>query len=444
MGRLIRRALWMSRVGFAALVGLVIRQSRRALGKPPRIWRGMNGLHLIKWPVLVDRSAGFESRSFIFTTKPGALFEDEDFDVVCDSRGWLRENWHWHGLIDLLIRGDIRVAFFDSLFFSPGEWRSNTWALKLIRAVGIKTIMVPHGMDVFYRDDRVTRYDWVQRAQCDYPDWDLRSHANVAVRRTQLWCKFADLVVGADSTCCRFLPRRDVTFKWFPVDCQTLTPASTETTSFPVVIHAPQHRAIKGTDYLLEAAAKLDSLGIRMELRLVEGVARSEALRLYEQADIIADQFCMGAFGMFALEALALGKPVLTYLDQQTLGDRVFNLPLVNANPDNLDRVLAVLLEVPELRLRLGRAGRAAVERYQSIAALAEVWAQLYHHVWWGKPLELEKTRHFSPERKPRSFTENPASSDFWPIAVEDLMPQIWAALEKLQSSPVSEQACCV
>jgi len=184
-------------------------------------------------------------------------------------------------------------------------------------------------------------------------------------------------------------------------------------------------------------------LGIPMKLCLVEKVARSEALRLYAQADIIADQFCMGAYGMFALEGLALGKTVLTYLDQQTLGDPVFNLPIVNTNPDNLDRVLAVLLQVPELRLRLGRAGRAAVERYQSIGALAEVWTQLYQHVWLGKPLQLEKTRHFSPEREPRSFTENPASIDFWPVPVEDLMPQIRAALEKMQT-PLNEQACCV
>jgi len=390
---------------------------------------------------MVDRHAGFESRSFIFTTKPGALFDDEDFDVVCDQRGWRKQDWHWRGLIDLLMRGDIRVAFFDSLFFSLGEWPANTWALKLISFVGIKTIMVPHGMDIFYRDGRVTRYDWVQRAQCDYPDWDLDSHRTIALQRTRLWCQTADVVIDADSTCGRFLPRRDVSFKWFPVDCQNLLTVDNDTLRCPVVIHAPQHRAIKGTDYLLEAAAKLDSIGISMELRLVEKVARSEALKLYSQADIIADQFCMGAFGMFALEGLALGKPVLTYLDQQTLSDPVFNLPIVNTNPDNLERVLAVLLQVPELRLRLGRAGRAAVERYQSIGALAEVWSQLYRHVWWGEPLQLEKTRHFSNERGSRSFNENPGCVEFWPVPVEDLMPQIRVALERLGQPAFSEPA---
>jgi glycosyltransferase involved in cell wall biosynthesis len=301
-----------------------------------------------------------------------------------------------------------------------------------VRLVGIKTIMVPHGMDVFYRDKRVTRYDWIGRAQRDYPDWNLTEHRSFAAKRTRLWSRNAAIVVGFNSPCYRFLPQRDVNFTWFPVDCDSLRPTRTKMKGTPVLMHAPQHRAIKGTDYLLGASARLKSCGVPVELRLIESVPRNEALQVYAEADIIADQFCMGAYGMFALEGLALWKTVLTYLDQETLGDPVFDLPIVNANPDNLERVLAVLLQVPELRLRIGRAGRAAVERYQSIDALAEVWTQLYRHVWWGEPLELEKTRHFSPERKPRSFTEDPARSDFWPVPVDDLMPEIHGALQKV------------
>jgi hypothetical protein len=443
MQRIARLGFWSLRVVCTALVGWVVRRVRRFLRRPPRVWRGMDGLHLIKWPVLADRHAGFPSRSFISSTRPTAysLFLDEDFDVVCDTRGWRKEDWHWHGLTDLLLRADIRVAFFDSLFFPLAAWRTNEWAMWLVHLVGIKTIMVPHCMDIFYRDQRITRYDWVARAQHDYPAWDLREHRALAMRRTQLWCQFADIVVGADSTCNRFLPRRDVNFKWFPVDCEELRPTDTTGNQYPVVIHAPQHRAIKGTDYLLEATARLESRGFNVDLRLIEKVPRNEALLLYSQADIIADQFCMGAYGMFALEGLALGKTVLTYLDQEHLGDPVFNLPIVNTNPDNLEQVLAVLLQVPELRGRIGKAGREAVERYQSIDALAEVWTQLYHHVWWGQPLELEKTRHFSRDREPRSFTEDPAHSTFWPVPVDDLMTEIHAALKKVAVAQREEVA---
>src|SRR5262249_37024886 len=434
MHNLVHRCLWVSLVLCAAPLGLVIRWVRRLRRRPPRIWRGMNGLHLIKWPVMVDRRSGFPSRSFITTTKPGHLFEDEDFDVVCDAKGWRRDDWHWRGLIDLLLRGDIRVAFFDSLFFSVQSWKINALTLRLIRFVGIRTIMVPHGMDILYRHRRLSRYDWVGRAQQDYPDWDLANHSHVARQRTLLWCRNARLIVGANSPCFPFLPRRDVSFLWFPVDCEALRPMTQSSGNWPpVVIHAPQHRSIKGTDHLLDALERIKASGIAVELRMLERVARAEALVRYAEADIIADQFCMGAYGMFALEGLALGKTVLTYLDQEPLSDPVFELPVVNANPDNVDRVLAVLLQVPELRSRLGSAGREAVQRYQSIDALAEVWEQLYRHVWWGEALRLETTRHFSIDRKPRSFSEDPAHSDFWPVPVDDLMDEIVSALERVR-----------
>jgi hypothetical protein len=72
---------------------------------------------------------------------------------------------------------------------------------------------------------------------------------------------------------------------------------------------------------------------------------------------------------------------------------------------------------------------------------LAEVWAQLYRPVWWGEPLRLEQTRHVSPERKPRSFTEDLAHRDFWPVPVDDLLPEIHAALERLATAARSELA---
>ncbi len=231
-------------------------------------------------------------------------------------------------------------------------------------------------------------------------------------------------------------------FKYFPIDCDALRPADGDVTnSPPVVIHAPNHRLIKGTDHLLDAIGRLQCAGVPCKLELLERVPREEALHHYRESDIIADQFCSGAFGVFAVEGLALGKPVLTYLDQEHLGDPVFNLPIVNTNPENLVAVLAVLLQLPALRKRLGQAGRAAVERYQSVPALAEVWGRIYGHVWWGEPLSLEMTKHFSPERKARSFTEDPSCAEFWPVPVADLMPEIRAALSKIDTAARNETA---
>jgi glycosyltransferase involved in cell wall biosynthesis len=338
----------------------------------------------------------------------------------------------WRALADLLRHGDVFVAYFDSHFFHPTQRRLNGAALRALRLLGVRIVACAYGGDVVHRSRLATRFDWIEREQRDYPDWDLTAQAEVARARIALFCRHARLVLPGDSVMRRFLPRADVFFRYFPVDTEALRPhVPTVAVDRPLVVHAPNHRLVKGTDLLLLALERLRSRGLGFELRLVERVPRDEALALYAQADVIADQFCMGSFGLFAVEGLALGKPVLTYLDQETLGDPVFDLPLLNAHQDNLDAVLAVLLQVGELRARLGRAGRSAVERYQSIPALAEVWGRLLAHVWRGAPLRLETTRHFEAARRPRSFCEDPARPEFWPVPVGDLWPAITAALAR-------------
>ncbi|MGH9763641.1 MAG: glycosyltransferase, partial [Blastocatellia bacterium] len=273
------------------------------------------------------------------------------------------------------------------------------------------------------------RYDWITRLQKDYPHWDIKGRSADTGRRVALFCKYADFVCNGDSSIDRMMPRRDLLFKYFPVDCREIQARHSAANSIPVVVHAPQHRWVKGTDFLIDAADCLRRKGFEFELKLIERVPHREALALYARADILADQFCIGAWGAFAQEGMALGKPVLTYLDQEHLADPAFNLPLVNTNPENLEQVLAVLIRVPELRERLGTAGRASVERYQSLEAIGQVWGHIYRHVWWGSPLELENTEHFSPSRTARSFTEDPADAAFWPVPVDDLLPVIRDAL---------------
>jgi len=51
--------------------------------------------------------------------------------------------------------------------------------------------------------------------------------------------------------------------------------------------------------------------------------------------------------------------------------------------------------------------------------------------LWWGVPLALDTTRHFSTDRHARFFSEDPSRAEFWPVPVEDLLPDIVAAIEE-------------
>ncbi len=112
------------------------------------------------------------------------------------------------------------------------------------------------------------------------------------------------------------LPRVDGMFH-YPFDTDEWSPAQSQDDGVITVVHAPNHRHYKGTRYLEDAVERCRGRGCGIELVLVEGLRNDEARKVYERADVIADQFLIGAYAMFALEGMALGKPVLCYLRER-------------------------------------------------------------------------------------------------------------------------------
>ncbi|HEV7765977.1 MAG TPA: glycosyltransferase [Thermoanaerobaculia bacterium] len=431
---MLRHVRWVTLVLGAAFAGAVVRIVRRLLRCTPRIWHGFTPLHATAWMVQAERKAGFPSISVTINTRATryALVRREDFDVVFENEADRWDDVHWLTLIHLLRNADIWNAYFDCLFFKQNEHWKNKVVFRLIRLAGIRIVVQPHGSDLMYTGNDRSRYRWTERAQLDYPNWDLAAYREVVESRIALFDRFASFILAGDKLYEPLFPRFDLSFHTVPVDTQQLVPADAPMRAVPVIIHAPNHRNIKGTAELLAALEYLKERGFPFELRLIEGVPRHEALQMYGDADIIADQFIMGAFGIFALEGMALGKPVLTYLDEPHLQDSTYSHPLVNTTLENMTRVLAVLHAVPELRRRIGLASRASVERYQSFAALAEVWTRIYRHVWWRQPLDLESTAPYDPRRPTRALAEDPTDPAFWPVPVDDLMQEIRAAVDRV------------
>jgi hypothetical protein len=145
----------------------------------------------------------------------------------------------------------------------------------------------------------------------------------------------------------------------------------------PLVVHAPSNRGKKGTMHVIEACAQLP-----VELDVVEGVPHEEARERYARADIVVDQLNAGWHGVFALEAMALGKPVVSHLkpdvverSAEAFGVRV---PIVPATAETLVAALTPLVEDVSRRRELGAAGRAYVEQVHDIAVVADRLLDIY------------------------------------------------------------------
>jgi glycosyltransferase involved in cell wall biosynthesis len=145
----------------------------------------------------------------------------------------------------------------------------------------------------------------------------------------------------------------------------------------PLVVHAPSDPEKKGTRHVIAACEQLP-----VDLDVVHGVRHEEAVERFKRADIVVDQMHYLWHGVFAIECMAYGKPVITHLDAEAVEqtEQAFGLkvPIVTARPDDLVAKLRPLVESFERRRRLGEEGRAYVERVHDIDKVAGRFIEIY------------------------------------------------------------------
>jgi glycosyltransferase involved in cell wall biosynthesis len=127
-----------------------------------------------------------------------------------------------------------------------------------------------------------------------------------------------------------------------------------------VVVHAPTDIDIKGTSFVIDAVEELRTQGLPIRLDLVEGATRDQVLGRIRAGHVLVDQLLVGWYGAVAVEAMAVGRPVLCYVREDAAEDNPFGaeLPIVRTNVDNLVENLRRVVEDRDLRATLGAAGR--------------------------------------------------------------------------------------
>ena len=147
----------------------------------------------------------------------------------------------------------------------------------------------------------------------------------------------------------------------------------------PLVVHAPSKPLIKGTDLIEPALHRLADAGL-IEYRRVVGVPSEKMPELYGEADIVLDQFRLGSYGVTAIEAMAAGCVVLGHITEATretvLQESGLELPIVEATPDTIERVITELVTDRGRIHRLTAAGEEFVREVHSGKASARVLSE--------------------------------------------------------------------
>jgi glycosyltransferase involved in cell wall biosynthesis len=284
------------------------------------------------------RARGIEAQLVVFNRY--ALHPEADVDLERSGGLARQQARQWRAFARLAPKTDI-FHFYFGLTLLPKSVQ-----FPLLRALGKRSVMHFLGSDI--RGKSPAELAWAQRAGAR--------------------------VVGSYDAI-RWVPDAQV----IPpgIDVHAIDPAPPSDRERPVVLHAPSSRTRKGTEQVIAVCAALD-----VELEIVEGLDHREAFERYRRADVIVDQLNAGWYGVFAIEALALGKPVVTFLHDEAVRrtEEAFGVkvPIVSATKETLADALRPLVESAEERRRIGRASRAYAEEVHDLERMTDRLLELY------------------------------------------------------------------
>lgn len=384
------------------------------------------------------REAGWKSKTLM--SGHYAINKRSDFDLYFDD---LVPRWVWPPLLRralapyVALLYVVRNASVIHIPFSGGPLgRTPLWRLEasLLRWAGIRVVVIAYGSDA-YMYSRVPDPSLRHALLWSYPG-AAREEGRIAAR-VGYWTRHADVVLSG--TQIEGIGRWDVTMpNWIFIDTRAWHPSEKYSQhngwDGPVkVIHTPNHRGFKGTEFLVHAVEELRAEGLQIELVLLEKVSNDTVREVMATADILAEQLIIG-YGMSALEGMASGLTVLSNLDNE-MTFRIYRrysflneCPIVSTSPENIKRNLRVLVTNPELRLQLGIAGREYVEKYHSFAAAQHLFGMIYQRILDGRQVDLMSLFHPLTSSSTRPVIRHPL--------IESQIPERYWRTESSSQAP--------
>jgi hypothetical protein len=368
--------------------GLALRAARpivRLLTRSPRkgvrrsLWAGTPILTL---PVKAkaERMLGVQADTLVYQT----YYITSDFKY--DLSKWNRGPAAWRAmLLPLLVLlwaalKYQRFHFFCDRGLLPGErFEFREDELAFLRSLGKEVFFYTYGADVRTRQKTLALGEPNCCTSCPEPGRFCVCDDEVGAKQLATLSRYATRLFALGDMVHYTPGSRNDLFFW-PLDLSKEDgrryeprypdPGATD----PVrIVHAPNHQGFKGTTHLVAAVKRLQDRGVPVELQMVERVPNREALEIYRGADIVFDQCLIGFHGYFALEAMAMGKPVVVFL-RDPKNDLLApdECPMVNVHPETVESVLEELAGNRARLHELGRQGRRYIERHYTVEAFAE------------------------------------------------------------------------
>ncbi len=271
-----------------------------------------------------------------------------------------------------LIHYDIFHFFWGVSLWS--FWRFHLLDLPILKMFKKKIIVHYRGRDII--NDKYFEYlmnkaqgKLVKPVPISRPD---------QIKKKEKWGKYADIVLVSTpnlfevTTNALLCPQAIDLSYWTSI----MTPHVGEKHNIKIV-HAPTHRHTKGTEIIIDAVESLKARGFNVELILLENMHHTRIKEIYEECDFGIDQLLIGWYGKVSVELMAMGKPVVCYINTDYLKYRP-DLPIVNANINTLEKVLENLIQNTALRKEIGERSREYVLKYHDVEKVVDQLFEIY------------------------------------------------------------------
>jgi glycosyltransferase involved in cell wall biosynthesis len=285
------------------------------------------------------RRKGIDVRLVVFNTQPAHPEADENLHLP-GGPAWRRQAVQFRALAKLLPSTDV-FHFYFGLTLVPKRIQ-----FPILKAARKKSVFHFVGSDIRGKSPDELSYG-----------------------------RLADAQIVGSYDAARWIPEAEVVPPG--IDLSAIEPVPPRADGPVRVAHAALSRRRKGTELVVAAC---DELGL--DLDVIENVRHDEVGPRLAWADIVVDQLNSGWYGLFAIEAMAYGKPVVGYIHDEaatrTAAAFGVDVPIVRTTKEALATDLRTLARSDEERRSRGAAGRAYAERVHDADKMADRLIDIY------------------------------------------------------------------
>ncbi|MFO7526774.1 MAG: hypothetical protein R6W68_15075 [Ignavibacteriaceae bacterium] len=280
--------------------------------------------------------------------------------------------------IFFLLKIALKYKYF--IFIQRGGLLTNYKDIRFLKLIGKKTAIVFAGCDI-RMPEKVAEFKWNPCSNCTV-DYQTMVNCDIAKKKNELKSieKYFDFIFSPDE-CAGFIKRKYYSH-YFPVDFEYIAKYKVknikDSTSPFTILHAPSNYHIKGTAFIEKTIEDIKKKYPNILYKRLQGLPKTEIIKEINNADMVIDQMLVGFYGVLAVEAMALEKPVVCYIRPDLWKNMKDSCPIINADPENLEEVLESLIKDQSALHELGHRSRQYALEYHSPQKTAEIMLRIF------------------------------------------------------------------